>query len=55
MAQKMKVYGSTHYGAPEKVLKVMEVDKPQPRSRDLIVRVHAVATNPVRLSCTLDC
>jgi zinc-binding alcohol dehydrogenase family protein len=45
--QTIKAYGITQYGPPEEVLHVVEVPKPQPGPRDLLVRVVAVATNPV--------
>jgi hypothetical protein len=44
----IKAYGLTRHGQPSDVLHVVEVPKPQPGPRDLLVRVVAVATNPVR-------
>lgn len=42
----MKAIGQTIFGGPE-VLHSVEVPAPQPGPRDLLVRVHATATNPV--------
>jgi len=42
----MKAYGITEAGGPEK-LKLLELPIPTPTGRDLLVRVKAVATNPV--------
>jgi len=42
----MKAYGVTAYG-PIENLKLLEVPKPQPGPRDLLVKVKAIATNPV--------
>jgi hypothetical protein len=44
----IKAYGLTHYGQPAEVLHLVDVPKPQPGPRDLLVRNIAVATNPVR-------
>jgi hypothetical protein len=45
--QTIKAYGITQYGQPEEVVHVVEIPKPQPGPRDLLVRVVAAATNPV--------
>jgi hypothetical protein len=44
----IKAYGLTRYGQPSEVLHLVDVPKPQPGPRDLLVRNIAVATNPVR-------
>jgi len=47
--KRMKAYGIAQYGELREVLQVVEVPKPKPGPRDLIVAVSAVATNPVDL------
>jgi len=42
----MRAIGQTIYGGPE-VLHFVDVPEPEPGPRDLAVRVHATATNPV--------
>src|SRR5262245_20561123 len=49
-AEMMHAVYQTEYGPPE-VLKVGLLPKPRPGPRDLLVKVHAFAINPVR---TLD-
>jgi NADPH:quinone reductase-like Zn-dependent oxidoreductase len=44
----IKAYGLTRHGQPSEVLHLVDVPKPQPGPRDLLVRNVAVATNPVR-------
>jgi len=44
----IKAYGLTRYGQPAEVLHLVDMPKPQPGPRDLLVRNIAVATNPVR-------
>ena len=49
MNAKMKAVIMTKYGSPE-VLKVRQVDKPTPKSNDVLIRIHAtavVATDPM--------
>jgi len=42
----MKAIAFTHQGTPD-VLKMMEVSKPQPSSKQILVKVHAVSVNPI--------
>lgn len=42
----MKAWAITEYG-PSSNLKVVELEKPTPRDRDLLVKLVAVATNPI--------
>jgi len=45
--ESIKAWATDRYGPPTEVLKVVTVPKPAPGPRDLLVRVSAVATNPV--------
>lgn len=42
----MKAVAQTEYG-PSSVLKIIDVPKPVPGAKDLLVKMYAVATNPV--------
>jgi len=42
----IKAYGITEFGGAEH-LKLVEIPKPVPEERDLLVRIHAVAVNPI--------
>jgi NADPH:quinone reductase-like Zn-dependent oxidoreductase len=44
---RIKAYGFRRHGQPDQVLEVVDLPKPQPGPRDLLVRVVAAATNPV--------
>lgn len=43
----MRAIGQTVYGGPEVLQAFVDVPDPTPGPRDLLVRVHAIATNPV--------
>src|SRR5262245_53110156 len=43
----MKAIGHSVFGGPEVLQVFVDVPAPEPRPRDLVVRVHATATNPV--------
>lgn len=43
----MRAIGQTVYGGPEVLQTFLELPEPEPGPRDLVVRVHAIATNPV--------
>jgi NADPH:quinone reductase-like Zn-dependent oxidoreductase len=45
----MKAIQVTGYGRPEKVLRLVEVEKPKPDAGRVLVRVHASSMNPVDL------
>lgn len=45
-SRKMKAWAVTEFGSSDK-LKVLELPKPEPTERDLLVKVAAVAVNPV--------
>ncbi|KAL6073255.1 alcohol dehydrogenase [Balamuthia mandrillaris] len=47
MATSMKAWAQTEWGTGEGKLKVAEVERPAAGPRDLIVKINAVATNPV--------
>src|SRR5690554_568584 len=44
----MKAFAIKEYSKNPKVLQQVEILKPEPESRDLLVKVHAVALNPVQ-------
>ncbi|MFY0536971.1 alcohol dehydrogenase catalytic domain-containing protein [Nannocystis pusilla] len=43
----MRAIGQTIFGGPEVLQAFVDVPEPEPGPRDLVVRVHATATNPV--------
>ena len=43
----MRAIGQTVYGGPEVLQAFLDLPEPTPGPRDLLVRVHAIATNPV--------
>jgi hypothetical protein len=43
----MRAVGIDRFGGPD-VLTVMDIDKPEPGAHDVLVRVIAAGTNPVR-------
>lgn len=43
----MRAIGQTIFGGPEVLQVFVDVPEPEPGPRDLVVRVHATATNPV--------
>ena len=43
----MKAIQFQQYGAPDKVLKLVEIDKPIPGDNQVLIKVHAAATNPL--------
>ncbi|MEU0558308.1 NADP-dependent oxidoreductase [Dactylosporangium sp. NPDC006015] len=47
-SNKMRAIGQDGFGGPE-VLRVVEVDRPQPGISEVLVRVHATAVNPTDL------
>ena len=44
---KMRAIRFERYGAPQDVLRVEEVDVPEPGEGEVLVRVHAASANPV--------
>lgn len=43
----MRAIGQSVFGGPEVLQTFVDVPTPAPGPRDLLVRVHAIATNPV--------
>ena len=43
----MQAIQVTKYGAPDKVLRYVEIDKPVPADNEVLIKIHTVATNSI--------